>query len=307
MAIYEATSRESRLMNPTAQPHTDFPAVDIQAPPVQTVPLVLSSPHSGSHYPADFVANSRLDPVALRASEDAFVDELFATAPRHGAPLLRALFPRAYVDPNRERMELDPTMFRDKLPRENNGRSPRVAAGLGTIARVVTNGEAIYPDKLPVAEALKRLADCYDPYHAALEDLIAVTRDRFGYCLLIDCHSMPSIGGPMDRDSGNNRVDFVLGDRFGKSCAQILIDRVEDFLAGRGHVVKRNNPYAGGFITRHYGAPRRRVHALQIEINRAIYMDESTVSRTPGMAALKETLDGLLEMLSRTDFSELAR
>ena len=196
---------------------------EIIAPERQTAPLVFASPHSGSDYPAEFVAASRLDPVFLRRSEDSFVDELFGAAPKHGAPLIRALFPRAYVDPNREPFELDQSMFADRLPAYANTGSPRVAVGLGTIARVVANGAEIYAGKLKFTEARERIDRYYRPYHAALEDLIETTVGMFGHCILIDCHSMPSVGGPMENDAGRRRqVDFVLGDAHGRSCSRAL-------------------------------------------------------------------------------------
>ncbi len=274
---------------------------DVHAPRRQTSALVFSSPHSGSYYPDDFKAASRLDATSLRGSEDAFMDEIFAHATAYGAPLLRALFPRAYVDPNREPMELDPAMFEDRLPDEANTKSPLIAAGLGTIARVVTNGEEIYRRKLRFADARLRIATCYDPYHKALSGLIDETRKKFGGCLLIDCHSMPSIGGPMDSDTGLRRVDIVLGDRYASSCAPEITDLAEQSLSAQGFVVSRNDPYAGGYTTGHYGVPEKGVHALQIEINRALYMDENSVTKGPGFAALTERIDHLIETLSGID------
>lgn len=281
--------------------------LEIIVPERQTVPLVFASPHSGSNYPPAFVAASRLDPISLRRSEDSFVDEIFESAPRLGAPLIRALFPRAYVDPNREPYELDPAMFEDELPDYANTRSPRVAAGLGTIARVVTNGANIYRDKLTLAEALTRIEDCYRPYHRALESLIEETRDRFGFCVLVDCHSMPSIGGPMDNDPGLNRVDFVLGDCHGKSCAPIVMATVSDTLKNLGYFIARNTPYAGGFVTRHYGQPAKGVHALQIEINRHLYMDEDEISRRPALPKLAADMQDVVTALSRIEDPNVRR
>jgi N-formylglutamate amidohydrolase len=266
---------------------------DLTRPSEQALPAVFASPHSGSAYPADFVESARLDALALRKSEDSFVDEIFAGVSQEGAPLLKALFPRAYLDPNREPFELDPTMFEEDLPDYANTRSPRVAAGLGTIARVVANGEEIYRAKLSFAEAERRVASLYRPYHAALKGLLDGTVERFGYALLIDCHSMPSVGGPMDEDAGRRRDDIVLGDCHGTSCAGALTALVERFLSERGYQVGRNNPYAGGFTTRHYGAPRARVHALQIEINRALYMDEAKFRRGPGLVRLARDMTAL--------------
>lgn len=276
-------------------------AFDVIEPVRRTVPFVFASPHSGRVYPEAFQAAARLDPVTLRRSEDAFIDELFAAAAHFGAPLLRAHFPRAFVDPNREAFELDPSMFADALPAHCNTASPRVKAGLGTVARVVTSGEEIYRGKLSYADALDRVERFYQPYHAELARLVAAARRRFGACVLIDCHSMPSIGGPMDQDPGSRRVDMVLGDAHGQSCAPALTDEAERILVALGFAVARNVPYAGGYTTRHYGRPREGVHALQIEINRALYMDERAVARGPGLPDLAAKLARFIESLVRID------
>ncbi len=282
-------------------------AIEILAPAEQRVPLVFSSPHSGRDYPAAFLAASKLDALAIRRSEDSFVDELFGHVPQLGAPLLRALFPRAFVDPNREPYELDPAMFTTPLPAFVNRRSPRVAAGLGTIARVVANGSEIYSTKLDFEEANERIERCYRPYHDALEELIAHTRTMFGTCVLIDCHSMPSIGGPMENDAGRRRqVDFILGDAHGRSCARTLTLLVEDTLRGMGYSVVRNTPYSGGFITRNYGRPERGVHALQIEINRALYMNETTFERTDGLERVATDMRDLAARIAELEPAALA-
>lgn len=275
------------------------PPFAVIAPPQQTAAVVFASPHSGNRYPPGFVKASRLDPLTLRRSEDAFIDELFAGAPEQGAPLLKAFFPRAYIDPNREPWELDPTMFAEALPPYVNGASPRVSAGLGTIARVVANGAEIYRGKLSFADARVRIETLYRPYHEQLQQLLDATHARFGRALLIDCHSMPSVGGPMDRDPGKRRVDFVLGDCFGASCAGAVMREAEAFLKGRGYAVGRNDPYAGGFTTRHYGRPDRGRHTLQIEINRGLYMDELRIERGAGFAGLRRDLDALVGALAR--------
>lgn len=277
----------------------------VLSPPTQTVPLVFASPHSGRAYPPAFLAQSRLDPLALRRSEDAFIDEIFDTAVAFGAPLLRAHFPRVYVDPNREAFELDATMFDGPLPDYVNTASPRVAAGLGTVARVVTNGEEVYRERLAFRQVRQRIQDLYFPYHTALQSLLAATMARFGVCLLIDCHSMPSVGGPMDSDRGKRRVDFVLGDRFGTSCAADVIGAAEAEVKRLGYSVQRNVPYAGGYTTAHYGQPRQGVHALQIEVNRALYMDEDTVARRPGIERVRTHVGHLIDRLSRLDFAAL--
>lgn len=277
----------------------------VLSPSTQTVPLVFASPHSGRTYPPAFIAQSRLDPLALRRSEDAFIDEIFAAAVACGAPLLRAHFPRVYVDPNREPFELDATMFDGPLPDYVNTASPRVAAGLGTVARVVTNGEEVYRERLAFHHVRQRIQDLYFPYHAALRSLLTETQARFGVCLLIDCHSMPSVGGPMDSDRGRRRVDFVLGDRFGTSCAPEIIVAAEAEVKRLGYSVQRNLPYAGGYTTAHYGQPRQGVHALQIEVNRALYMDEDTVTRTPGFERTGRDVGRLIGRLARLDFNAL--
>jgi N-formylglutamate amidohydrolase len=279
------------------------PPLDLRRPAAQLLPLVVASPHSGSNYPADFVAASRLDPLTLRRSEDAFVDEIFAAAPRLGAPLLAARFPRAYLDVNREAYELDPAMFADALPDYVNARSPRVRMGLGTIARVVASGEEIYGGKLCFAEAQARIEQLYRPYHAALNRLIEQTETDFGYCLIVDCHSMPS-GAHV---AGKESADIVLGDCHGAACAPQIIEMARCHLSRRGFTVALNAPYAGGFTTGHYGKPCQGRHALQIEINRAIYMDERTYRRRPAFARLSEEMAGLIARLGEAASDSLTQ
>jgi N-formylglutamate amidohydrolase len=274
------------------------PPCEVVAPAEQTAALVFASPHSGDHYPPDFVAASRLDALTLRKSEDSFVDELFAAAPRLGAPLLRARYARVYLDVNREPYELDPAMFAEPLPPEANTTSLRVAGGLGTIARVVSDGAEVYRGKLPLAEINRRVDGIYRPYHRTLAHLLEETHARFGRAILIDCHSMPSIGGPMDGDGGQARPDIVLGDRFGTACSGPLIELVQRTLSGLGYVVGRNTPYAGGFTTHHYGRPAEGLQALQIEINRALYMDERSFRKLPGFALMQRHMGILIDKLA---------
>jgi N-formylglutamate amidohydrolase len=257
-------------------------------PVEQTVPLVVASPHSGRDYAQSFIAAARLAPLDLRRSEDSFVEELFADATLHGAPLLCAQFPRAYCDPNREAWELDPAMFVDTLPDWVNTTSPRVGAGLGTIARIVASGETIYRGKLRFADAEERIRACWQPYHDALTGLIERTRQRFGCCLLLDCHSMPAGHGRL------NGPDFVLGDAHGTTCSARVTGLVETLLTAARYQVRRNDPYAGGYITRHYGRPRDGVHALQIEVARRLYMDEATLHKATGFTVLQERLGALI-------------
>jgi N-formylglutamate amidohydrolase len=291
-------------------PPLDSDAVTVARPARQTTPLLFASPHSGRRYTDAFVASSRLDPLGLRRSEDSFVDELYAAAPDFGAPLLAATFPRAWCDANREPWELDPLMFADELPQWVNATSPRVAAGLGTIARIVASGEQIYRYKLKFAEAEHRVAQYWQPYHDMLGALIGGTKALFGTCLLIDCHSMPSPGPATSGASGRNAFkmpDFVLGDLHGTACTPRVTRFVERALTDMGYTVRRNDPYAGGFITRHYGRPRDRIHVLQIEIARDLYMDEAAIERLPRFATIRHDITALVEALAReahtlTDF-----
>ena len=259
------------------------------------VPLILASPHSGTDYPAEFVAGSRLDPVALRRSEDSFVDQLFAAAPQLGAPLLAARFPRAYLDVNREPYELDPAMFAEALPAFVNTVSPRVRMGFGTIARIVASGEEIYDGKLSFGEAQRRIDGLYRPYHKALRRLVDETEAQFGGYLLVDCHSMPS--GVRSAFAGDG-AEIVLGDCYGAACAPQILHGARRFFAARGFSVAINTPYAGGFTTEHYGDPRRGRHALQIEISRALYMDERHFRKRPGFAGLADHLAALVRHLA---------
>lgn len=285
----------------------EAPSWSVAAPAEQTVPLVFASPHSGRRYPADLLAASPLDPLALRRSEDAFVDELYAAAPAFGAPLLQSHFPRVFLDCNREPYELDPAMFEGPLPAYVNSRSPRVAAGLGTIARVIATGEEVYRRRLSLDGALARIREHYVPYHQTLKALIEETRARFGVCLLVDCHSMPSVGGPMDADPGSRRVDIVLGNCFDSSCSPAVTAFAERVMGDLGYAVRRNVPYAGGFTTRHYGRPGEGVHALQIEINRALYMDERRIAPLPTFDETAERIGRLIAALAgmnRTLFTQ---
>jgi N-formylglutamate amidohydrolase len=270
------------------------PPTEVLQPAPQALPLVLASPHSGAEYPDEFLAASRLDPLTLRRSEDSFVDEIFASGPELGAPLVAARFPRAYLDVNREPWELDPAMFADALPNYVNIRSPRVRMGLGTIARVVASGEEIYARKLRFAEARTRVETLYHPYHQALRRLVLDTEAAFGGCLLIDCHSMPSAASEA---GGQGPADIVLGDCHGTSCAPEIVAAARSFLTRRNLAVALNAPYAGGFTTAHYGNPRRGRHALQIEINRALYMDERHVRRKPELARLAAEMKALVAYL----------
>jgi len=266
------------------------PPYTLLQPAEQLAPVVFCSPHSGRVYPKAFLQASRLDPLTLRKSEDCYVDELFEPVVRLGAPLIAARFPRAYLDVNREPYELDPELFQGRLPAFANTQSARVVGGLGTIARVVADTEEIYRERLPVSTAFERIERLYRPFHAALAGELEATRKGFGAAVLIDCHSMPSasIGQP-----AGGRPHFVLGDRFGASCDAKLTRFIRDTLQRAGYDVQVNRPYAGGFITEFYGNPGHGVHALQLEINRALYLDETTLSKNREFPKLVRTLSDM--------------
>ncbi len=253
------------------------PPFEIIEPAVWRAPIIFNSPHSGSVYPREFLSASRIDIAALQRSEDSFMDEMIAHLAARGFPVVRVNFPRSYVDVNREPYELDPRMFNGRLPSFANTRSMRVAGGLGTIPRVVGDGQEIYRERLDVEDALRRIDTLYKPYHRALRRLIGKGHQAFGSVVLVDCHSMPSVGVSRDEPS---RPDVVIGDRYGTSCATVLPDVVEETFANLGYSIGRNKPYAGGFITEHYGNPASGLHTIQIELHRAIYMDERRRERS---------------------------
>lgn len=270
------------------------PPFAVARPETLKVPLVFNSPHSGRVYPKAFLAASRLDSLALRRSEDAYVEELFAFVTALGAPLLYAHFPRAFLDVNREPYELDPVLFRDGLPHYANTQSIRVVGGLGTIARIVSETDEIYREPLSVGAALERINRLYTPYHDTLSSLLAEAQRDFGCAVLIDCHSMPS--SPI-AEQGGMRPDFVLGDRFGTSCNGELTSLAAAQLKVLGYAVALNKPYAGGYITEHYGRPHKGQHVLQIEINRALYMDETSFEKSGGFERLRGDLEAMVGAL----------
>jgi N-formylglutamate amidohydrolase len=261
-------------------------------------PFVFASPHSGRDYPAELMDAAVLDSAAIRRSEDAFVDELIGSAPVFGIALLTARFARAYIDVNREAYELDSSMFEDELPAFARSRTARVAAGLGSIARVVGEGQEIYRRKLTFEEARRRIDGVHRPYHAGLTAVLEETRALHGRVALIDWHSMPSAASG-DPSYGRRGCDMVLGDRFGSACAPGLTRLVERELEGMGYRVARNAPYAGGYTTEFYGRPAEGLHALQVEINRALYLDEATLKPTAGFTRLKRDLDRLSATMAR--------
>src|SRR5665213_4538894 len=278
------------------------PPFEILEPAESKGPVLFNSPHSGSTYPREFLATSRLDIATLRRSEDSFVDDLIAGVVKHGYPLMRAHFPRCFVDVNREPYELDPRMFEGRLPSFANTRSMRVAGGLGTVARVVGDAQEIYDQRISVDDALRRIENLYKPYHRALRRLFTRVHRDFGAATLVDCHSMPSTTGGKDE---RPRADVVLGDRYGTSCVAVVSEVVEATLRQQGYAVSRNKPYAGGFITEHYGNPAAGLHAIQLEINRALYMDERRYQRVPGFDRVAADMDLLARRLGDIPLDDL--
>ncbi|MBZ0216809.1 MAG: N-formylglutamate amidohydrolase [Fimbriimonadaceae bacterium] len=279
------------------------PPFDLLTPDQVLAPCLFGSPHSGRVYPPSFLAATRLDPKTLRKSEDFYVDELFEGVTSLGATQIRAHFPRAYLDVNREPYELDPQMFSETLPAYANTRSIRVKGGLGTIARIVADATEIYHSPLKMSDAMDRIGGLYMPYHKAMDRTLAAFQRAFGFAVLIDCHSMPS--SVVSADRRKQRPDFILGDRYATSCASIITDLAQQALENLGYTVARNKPYAGGFITERYGAPSRGVHALQLEVNRSLYMNERKISKIPSFDNLKRDLALFAEVFLDSIMSEM--
>ncbi|MCT4656420.1 MAG: N-formylglutamate amidohydrolase [Cohaesibacter sp.] len=254
----------------------------------QAAPFLFNSPHSGRAYSQEFRQSSRLDAHQLRKSEDAFIDLLFSDIPKMGVPLLSANFPRAFLDLNREPYELDPRMFDEPLPPFAKGYTARTGSGLGTIARIVSENQEIYHSKLKISDALKRIETYYKPYHQALRHRLARIHVQFGYACLVDCHSMPS--RIFNHLPLTQKPDIILGDRYGISCHRDLTQAAFEILSSLGFKVALNKPYAGGFITQHYGRPNKGLHALQIELNRGLYMDEDSMEPLAHFDELRDTL-----------------
>lgn len=271
-------------------------AYHLSRPQLQTTPVVFASPHSGRRYDTDFLDASVLDSRAIRSSEDAFVDHLFAHAVRAGAPFLAAQRPRAYVDLNRSCDELDPALIEGVRAQPQN---PRIVSGLGVIPRVVAQGRAIYHGKMSRAHAEMRLAEVWQPYHDQLSELLSETRAQFGEAVLIDCHSMPreALVGLTRR--GVRRPDVVIGDLFGASASGWIVDRIEAAFERAGFYVARNTPFAGAYIVQTYGRPSKQQHAVQIEIDRGLYLDEATVAPSAGLAPLRRRLRGVIEEIAQ--------
>lgn len=278
------------------------PAFVLTRPQVPRTPVIFSSPHSGRDYPSALLSASVLDSRTIRSSEDAFVDDLFSAAPALGAPLLAARAPRAYIDLNRAPDELDPALI-EGAPR--SAHNPRVSSGLGVIPRVVANGRPIYHGKLPLHEAESRIADFWHPYHAALKDLIEQSLLTFGEAIVIDCHSMPHEAIETHARPGQPKPEVVLGDRFGAAAAREVVERVEAAFAAAGLRVVRNAPFAGAYIAQAYGRPSRRQHVIQIEIDRALYMDEARIEPRPDFPQFRRLMSGVVAGIVGVDAARL--
>ncbi|MGD9967979.1 MAG: N-formylglutamate amidohydrolase [Hyphomonadaceae bacterium] len=285
-----ATNTLSEGVSPV-EPHAEPPFVLIE-PLRRTAPIIFASPHSGRRYPPELLADARVSLISLRRSEDAYVDELFAGAAAHGAAVVSATIARAYIDLNRDPAELDPEMFDQRPPHSPQASSARVQAGLGAIPRISGDGQTIYRRKLSLEDAERRINAVHRPYHALLQNLVAETREQFGCAVLIDCHSMPN------NARGAHAPDIVLGDRFGASCHPSVTALAEATLRRLGYRVARNTPFAGGHTTQSYGRPAHGVHALQIEINRALYVDERTLERTNGYVRVRADMSRLADALN---------
>ena len=277
-------------------------AYTLAFPNKHTSPLIFASPHSGRHYPQSFINQARLDSQSLRRSEDAFIDELYEKCVEFGIPFLKATYPRSFLDLNREPFELDQNMFQDELPSYVNNKSARAIAGLGTVARIVAKGVNIYKSKLRFEEAFDRINHIYLPYHQTLNSLITQCKTEFGVCLLIDCHSMPSSEAKTGLSFVDPSSDIILGDRFGTSCDTWISDFVHRSLEECGFIVTRNRPYAGGYTTEHYGHPVDNTHAIQIELNRACYMNEKTIEKSDRFLETQEKLNCFIEKMSQIQF-----
>ena len=289
-------SNYTNIKRLTVSNHLDDKSlIEILKPPHQKLAIVISSPHSGRSYSNEFLSSSQLNAIKIRTSEDPYVDEIYRGAVNIGIPTINALYPRAFVDPNRAASELDPNMFFGKV--SNYKPSPRVTAGYGVIPRCVASGVEIYSKEIPAIEATRRIETYYKPYHSNLALLIEETKSRFGKCLLLDCHSMPSKSTDSRENKNIGHKDIVLGDRFGKSCAPWITESSSLFFTKLGLSVSVNNPYAGAHITTHYGNPSKNVHALQIEINRNLYMNETNFTPTTGLAKISGIMQRFLEKI----------
>ncbi len=265
----------------------------------QELPIVLDSPHSGRSYPEDFRFSAPRSWVRL--AEDTYVEELYSGAPEIGATLIEARFPRSYIDPNRDLQDLDEALLAEPWPLSLQ-RGPKTALGVGLVWKLVRDsaGNAIplYDRMLSVAEVQRRIALCYVPYHAAVQEALDRAHSRFGAAWHINCHSMQSVGDALSSDPGRERADFVLGDRDATTCAPAFTAFVSATLAAKGYRVAINDPFKGVELVKKHGRPTEGRHSLQIEINRKLYMDEKTLEKHAGFDRLHRDLNEFLHQLA---------
>jgi len=295
-AILSMAERKGRapiiVMDELDEMSFEIPGVLWRRDPTTTeVPLVFDSPHSGSEYPEDFRFCCPLE--ILRTAEDSYVDELYTAAPELGATLIGAVFPRSYLDANRAADDLD-TMHIDGLWPTPLAPSHRTRAGLGLVRRVAKPGIPIYDRKLTAAEVMARVERCHIPYHRVLEETCDRVHRKFGVVWHINCHSMPS---QRSGRKGGHCADFVLGDRDGTTCAPEFTDYVAANLRGRGYTVRINEVYKGVEIVKRQGRPAVNRHSLQVEVDRALYMDQKTLEKTRGFGRLQTDITFLIEAL----------
>lgn len=271
-------------------------AYTVTLPEVQTSSMVFASPHSGRFYSREFLRRSVLDDVQIRSSEDAFMDQLIAPATQFGVPILTATIPRAYLDLNRACDELDPAVVQGVRRR---GHNPRIASGLGVIPRVVANGRAIYSGKITLEEANTRIDRYWRPYHDRLGDLMAQTKQSFGRAVLVDFHSMPHEAVRAMTHSGLSRPEVVLGDRFGAAAHGDIVERIETIFLEAGLKVSRNTPFAGAYITQAYGHPSRGRHAVQVEIDRGLYMNEQHIRPNGNFDSFSKLMARIVEQIAQ--------
>lgn len=274
---------------------------DLSLPAVRSTSVVFASPHSGRDYASSFLSIADLDAAEIRSSEDAFIDRLYEDAPSFGAPFIKALAPRAFVDLNRGPDELDPALIEGVRRKPHN---PRIASGLGVIPRVVANGRHIYRGKISLNEAHDRIATYWRPYHDQLQTLLDESNRAYGESILIDCHSMPHEALATMNLQNAPRPDIVLGDRFGSTAAGHIMDQVEAAFVNAGLRVARNAPFAGAYIVQQYGRPSRNQHAIQVEMDRALYMDERTLEPKSDFAAFKEQISAAVAMIAEIGFAK---
>lgn len=277
-------------------------AFHLSRPERLTTPVVFASPHSARDYPWSFLRRTVLDEHVIRTSEDAYVDRLFECAPQFGAPFLKAGAPRAFVDLNRSADELDPALIDGA---RKPGHNPRVTSGLGVIPRVVAGGRSIYRGKLSLAEAEARIERYWRPYHAELQGLLGEAQALFGEAILVDCHSMPHEALEPIARAGARRPEVVIGDRFGASAHEAVVERIEAAFINAGLCVVRNAPFAGAYITQHYGRPSRRQHAVQVEIDRSIYMNEQAIRPNSNFQAFRKLLRGVVAEIAGVSAQEV--